>query len=294
MVLKECAKKMEAINKLQRKVSEHWSVEYHKNTSIHQAGLILSPGNWEKFDPFLVMAEDYMKKGAFDYHPHRGMETVSYMIDGEMRHMDNQGGRGVLKKGDVQWMTAGKGILHLEEAPEDGFSHLLQLWVNLPAKAKMTQPVYQDILQSKMPLYEEEGVIVRVISGSSGTLTADTVNHVPVTMVEVTLQPGYKFRQDLPADYNGFVFVLEGSGEFGSAQVKGSSKQVLWLSEEPDSESEISINALDEPLKVLVIAGKRLREPVVAKGPFVMNTQEEINQAYADFRMGKFGEWIEE
>ena len=281
-------------SKIQRKISAKWSVEYHKNDPIHKAGLLLAPGNWEKFDPFLLMAEDYMKKGAFDYHPHRGIETVSYMIDGELKHVDNKGGKGVLKKGDVQWMTAGKGILHLEEAPDEGFAHLLQLWVNLPASSKMVDPDYQDILESKIPVYREEGVEVKVISGASGTVTSDTRNYVPVTMVEISLRPGCEFSQDLPADYNGFVFVLEGSGEFGSKHTTGTEKQVLWLSEEPHSDSEINVRATQEPLKVLVIAGKRLREPVAAKGPFVMNTPEEINQAYKDYRDGKFGEWNRE
>jgi redox-sensitive bicupin YhaK (pirin superfamily) len=283
---------MKNSKRAQRQVSLKWPVNYHKNTPIHKAGMLWPAGQWERFDPFLLMAEDYMKKGAFDYHPHRGIETVSYMIDGVLKHMDNKGGRGVLKKGDVQWMTAGKGILHLEEAPEQGFAHLLQLWVNLPSGAKMMEPGYQDILASKMPVYRTEGVEVKVISGSAGDTVADTINQVPVSMVEVSLQPGFAYSQDLPADYNGFIFVLEGSGEFGAAHTGGEEKEVLWLSEEPHASSEISIRALAVPVKVLVIAGKRLREPVVARGPFVMNTEEEINQAYKDFRDGKFGEWI--
>jgi len=282
---------MKNINSVQRKITEKWAVEYHKNTPVHKAGLLLAPGNWDKFDPFLLMAEDHMKKGAFDYHPHRGIETVSYMIDGELNHSDNKEGSGLLRKGDVQWMTAGRGILHQEEAPDEGFAHLLQLWVNLPAKYKMVEPRYQDIVESKMPLYEQDGVKVKVISGSSGNLTAKTLNHVPVTMVEITLQPGTEFGQDLPANYNGFIFILEGNGEFGSTKTEGTAKEVLWLSEEPDTESEIRIHAINESLKVLVIAGRKLREPVVAKGPFVMNTEEEINQAFKDFREGKFGAW---
>jgi redox-sensitive bicupin YhaK (pirin superfamily) len=282
---------METQNIIQRKVSVNWSVDYHKGTPIHKAGLALPGGNWDQFDPFLLMAEDHMKKGAFDYHPHRGLETVTYMIDGELKHMDNKGGKGILKKGDVQWMTA-EGILHLEEAPDNGFAHLLQLWVNLPAESKMVETAYQDIKRIDMPVRKEDGIEVRVISGSSGALRSVTRNHVPVTMVEISLQPGFEFSQDLPADYNGFIFILEGSGEFGSHQTTGKEKQVLWLSQVEDSPSEITIRAISEPLKVLVIAGKRLREPVAAKGPFVMNTQEEIAQAYKDFRNGEFGEWL--
>ena len=281
---------METQTIVNREIQRKWPLAIHKNTPIHKAGLALPPGNWEQFDPFLLMAEDDMKKGAFDYHPHRGIETVTYMIDGELVHTDNRGNKGRLKKGDTQWMTAGKGLLHLEEAPENGFAHLLQLWVNLPADSKMVDPRYQDILQSDVPIRREEGCEIRVISGSSGDYKSPTLNYAPVTMVEITLQQGYAVKQDLPPDYNGFIYILEGSGVFGSNETPGGKKEVLWLSRVEDSPSEIMIKA-NEPLKILVIAGKPLREPVVARGPFVMNTEAQITEAYKDYRDGKFGRW---
>lgn len=281
---------METNKIVQREIEEKWTVTPRANTPIHKADVVLMPGNWQRFDPFLLMAEDNMKKGAFDYHPHRGIETVSYMINGELLHKDNRGHKGVLKKGDVQWMSAGKGLLHLEEAPETGFAHLLQLWVNLPAKNKMSEPRYQEILESEVPVRTETGVVYKVISGSSGNVTAATKNYALVTMVEITVDAGYTAKQDFDANYNGFVYVLEGSGIFGSNKVEAGKQEVLWMHPSVDNKSELTIKA-KENLKVLIIAGKPLREPVVAQGPFVMNTEAEIKEAYADLRAGKFGEW---
>ena len=277
---------------VQREIDEKWRVIPRINTPIHKASVVLPPGYWQRFDPFLLMAEDYMKKGAFDYHPHRGIETVSYMIDGKLHHKDNFGHKGILRKGDTQWMSAGKGLLHLEEAAEHGFAHLLQLWVNLPADKKMAGPRYQDILLNDTPVRKEDGVVYRIISGSSGNIASATSNYTPVTMVEITVKVGYTAKQDLDEDYNGFIYVLEGSGIFGANKVPAGKQEVLWMSASIDSKSEITIHAQDD-LKVLVIAGKPLREHVVAHGPFVMNSDEQIKQAYQDLRAGEFGEWDE-
>jgi quercetin 2,3-dioxygenase len=276
----------------ERKIQEKWEVYSHIDTPIHKASVILPPGDWQRFDPFLLMVEDYMKKGAFDYHPHRGMETVSYVINGELEHKDNLGHSGILKKGDTQWMSAGKGLLHLEEAAGNGFVHLLQLWINIPADKKMTEPRYQDILFPDTPVRKEEGVAYRIISGSSGNVVSLTKNFTPVMMVEITIKAGHIARQDFDKDYNGFIYVLEGSGTFGANNVQAGRQEVLWMLPSTDNKSEVVISANDD-LKVLVIAGKPIREPVVARGPFVMNTEEEIKQAYEDVKDGAFGEWIE-
>ena len=225
----------------------------------------------------------------FTFIAHRGMETVTYVIDGELEHSDNKGGKGTLKPGDAQWMTAGSGIIHLEEPPENVTVHTLQLWVNLPKASKMTEPRYQDILSAKVPLRKEEGVTYRVISGNSGDVTSTTKNHVPVTYVEINIDSGYTATQDLPSGYNGFMYILEGSGVFGENRVKAGKGEVLLLDSVKDNfaTSEIVIKA-DEKLRVIFIAGKPLNEPVVARGPFVMNTEEEITLAYADYRSGGF------
>lgn len=277
---------------IQRDVQKKWSVTPERDTPVHKQNLVLPSDQWVAFDPFLVMAEDHMKKGAFDHHPHRGIETVTYLIDGVFTHRDNKGNEGVLSKGDVQWMTAGKGILHLEEAPEDGFAHLLQLWVNLPSEHKMVEPRYQEIFHAEAPVRKENGAEIKVISGSSGSVISHTKNYAPVTMVEIKLQAGHSFVQDFPADFNGFIYVIEGSGVFGASKELGEKGDILWLTTSVNSASEIELYAT-EPLLCLVIAGKPLREPVAAKGPFVMNTEKQVKQAFKDFREGKFGDWPE-
>jgi redox-sensitive bicupin YhaK (pirin superfamily) len=275
--------------KAQRIIKRTWKVQLKKNSDIHSAGLVLPSGNWEEFDPFLVMAEDIFQKDAFDFHPHRGMETVTYVIDGVLEHSDNKGGSGILNPGDAQWMTAGSGIMHLEAPPENVTVHTLQLWVNLPKANKMAPPRYQDILSSNIPVRKEEGVNYRVFSGNSDDVVSTTKNYAPVTMVEIVIDSGHTASQDFPSDYNGFIYILEGSGMFGDNEVKAGKGEVLLLEsvKEKADTSEIIIKA-DEKLRVIFIAGKPLNETVVARGPFVMNTEEEIKQAYADFRNGKF------
>lgn len=273
----------------QRAIKKTWKVQLKKNSDIHSAGLVLPPGNMEEFDPFLIMAEDIFQKNAFDFHPHRGMETVTYVIDGALAHLDNKGGSGILKPGDAQWMTAGSGIMHLEAPPENVAVHTLQLWVNLPKANKMAAPRYQDILSNKVPIRKEEGITYRVFSGSSDKVVSTTKNYAPVTYVEIIIDAGRTASQDLPSDYNGFIYILEGSGVFGVNQVKAVKGEVLLLDnvKEKAHISEIIIEA-NEKLRVIFIAGKPLHEPVVARGPFVMNTEDEIKQAYSDFRDGKF------
>ena len=273
----------------QRKIEKKWSAQLERRSDVHSAALVLPPGNWEAFDPFLGMAEDVMRKGAFDHHPHRGIETVTYMIDGELSHYDNAGNGDNLSAGDVQWMNAGKGIIHLEEAPEGKFAHILQLWVNLPADKKMSEPYYQNIKKVTIPVVKREGVVSKVISGKSGDVISDTRNNAPVKMLEISVENGHTVAEFLEPDYNGFIYILEGCGIFGANVVEGKKGNVLWMQTSENAESEISIKATSSKLKLLLIAGKPLREPVVAQGPFVMNTEEQIREAYQDYRLGKFG-----
>ncbi|MEJ7677977.1 MAG: pirin-like C-terminal cupin domain-containing protein [Segetibacter sp.] len=179
--------------------------------------------------------------------------------------------------------------MHLESPPENVTVHTLQLWVNLPKANKMAPPRYQDILSSNIPLRKEEGVNYRVFSGNSGDVVSTTKNYAKVTFVEIIIDSEHTANQDLPSGYNGFIYVLEGSGVFGNNEVKAEKGEVLLLDsvKEKVDTSEIIIKA-NEKLRVIFIAGKPLNEPVVARGPFVMNTEEEIKQAYVDFRNGKF------
>lgn len=268
-----------------------WDVAARDGQAPHlRVGQVLKPGQWKQYDPFLFMAEDWFQQGTFDFHPHRGIETVTFIIEGKLKHEDNYGGYGVLEPGDVQWMTAGRGIIHSEDPLPGETVHSLQLWVNIPRSAKMAEPRYQDMKAANTPVRSEPGATVRVFSGASGDVKSATLNHIPVTYVEIVMEAGASLSQDLPAGYNGFIYVLEGKGRFGEDSTSGSERQVLWLGpagEDADL-SEITIEA-DEPLRALLIAGQPIHEPVVAYGPFVMNTDEEIEQAFEDYRSGKFG-----
>jgi redox-sensitive bicupin YhaK (pirin superfamily) len=247
-------------------------------------------GDWAAVDPFLALMEDWFPRGVFDKHPHRGIETVTYVLGGRIDHYDNQGHEGVILPGDAQWMTAGRGLIHNEVPAEGETVHSLQLWVNLPASAKMTAPRYQDLVGDAVPVRRERGAEIRVFSGASGSVTAPTKNYVPVSMVEFRLAAGAAVHQDLPADYNAFVVVLEGAGALGEDVQKIVAGDVAWLTRgENAAPSEVIVAAGDAPLRALLYAGRPLREPVVARGPFVMNTEAEIEQAYADYRAGRFG-----
>ncbi|WML25119.1 pirin family protein [Neobacillus sp. OS1-33] len=274
----------------QRGIECVWTVQHHQHSPIHTAGMVLDPSKMKESDPFLFLAEDFFKKGTFDFHPHRGIETVTYVIEGKLEHQDNKAGRGELEPGDVQWMTAGKGVIHIEDPAEGVTVHSLQLWVNLPREHKMAEPRYQNLRAQDMPVRKEEGALIRIFSGSSGGIQSTTKNYVPVTMVEINLKPGATVSQDLPGDYHGFMYILEGKGQFGKSKTEAEKGHVLLLEKgEAGQTSEVIITA-EEQLRVLLYAGKPLHEPIVARGPFVMNTEEEIREAYRDYMAGKFAE----
>ncbi len=263
-------------------------------TPAHRARHLFDPSQgWEASDPFLALAEDWFPRGVFDNHPHRGIETVTYVLAGRLDHYDSRGNQGSIGVGDAQWMTAGRGVIHNEVPAADSVVHSLQLWVNLPAAQKMAEPRYQDLVGAKMPVRREPGVEVRVFSGVSGAVRAPTLNHVPVTYLELRLEPGAAFTQELPAAYNGFVLVLEGECGLGTPPTGLHPGQLAWLTR-PDAESggagqsHVTLRAGPHPLRALLVAGQPLREPVVAYGPFVMNTEQQIVEAFQDYRAGRF------
>lgn len=273
---------------IQRDIAEVRDVVLRRHSSIHVSGPVIEFGNWSKADPFLGMMEDKFQAGSFDDHPHRGIETVTFVIDGTVEHYDSLSKGGVLGPGDVQWMTAGSGVIHNEVPSEGVTAHVLQLWINLPREQKMTTPRYQNLKGADMPIRQEDGAVMRVFSGSSGDVVSATKNHVPVTMVEVLLEPGASIAQDLPGSYNGFIYILEGSGTFGGNGVNAAKSQVLWLGPGIDGEPSEIRAAAAEPLRFVLYAGEPLREPVAARGPFVMNTEEEVNEAFREYRAGTF------
>jgi quercetin 2,3-dioxygenase len=274
-----------------RVVARVWDVKPQQQSPIHTAAMVIDPNKQSEFDPFLFLAEDWFGHGTFDVHPHRGQETVTYVIDGKLRHYDSNAGEGELGPGDVQWMTAGRGVVHKEDPDAGETVHSLQLWINLPKEDKLTAPRYQNLRQSDMPVRREEGTVVTVFSGSSGDVQASTLNHVPVTMVELNMEAGATFHQDLPADYNGFIYILEGSGTFGANETAATAGQAMLLGhvKREFEHSEIKIQASSK-LRALLYAGRPLHEPIVAYGPFVMNTRQQILEAIEDYQAGRFGQ----
>ncbi|MDN5744149.1 MAG: pirin family protein [Nocardioidaceae bacterium] len=256
-------------------------------------------------DPFLMMDQmgevEYAPgepKGT-PWHPHRGFETVTYIIDGVFDHQDSHGGGGSITNGDTQWMTAGSGLLHIETPPEwlvqaGGLFHGIQLWVNLPRDAKLNQPNYQDIRSGEVALLtgSDAGALVRVIAGNVGGYEGPGATYTPMSLVHATIEPGA--RLDLPwqVDYNALVYVLNGSGTVGAVEarpIRMGQSAVFgagdFLSITADQHQESRSPALD----VIVVGGRPIREPVAWAGPFVMNTKDEVMSAYEDFQKGRFG-----
>eukprot|EP01132_Coremiostelium_polycephalum_P007778 gene7778-9576_t len=279
---------------------------------------ILGGGNTELTDPFLLLDEfksdnpkDY--KEGFPSHPHRGFETVTYMLEGNFEHRDHKGNHGLLTPGSVQWMTAGRGIIHSEmPKQEDGMIWGFQLWVNLPKKYKMVEPRYQDIQSKDIPeVIQEDGTKVRVIAGQYKDVKG-AVNGIVTDplYLDVSLPPNTKFTQELPFQHHAFAYVFKGSATFGpssnlSPKYTDPIGNVLLESQlgllQPvddnvtllnngigDVKSKIDVESSKDGVRFLLIAGNPIREPIARYGPFVMNTEEEIEQAFEDYHSGAF------
>jgi quercetin 2,3-dioxygenase len=232
------------------------------------------------------------------WHPHRGFETVTYIIDGVFRHQDSNGGGGLITNGDTQWMTAGGGILHIEEPPEDlvmsgGLFHGFQLWVNLPARLKMAPPRYQDIRAGQVALLSsaDGGALIRVIAGELDGHGGPGVTHTPITLAHVTVEPGAQLRLPWRADFNALAYVLAGAGTVGTDRrpVKTGQLAVFGPGDVLTFGAPRTMDGPSPKLDVLVLGGQPIREPVAAYGPFVMNTRAELAQAFEDFQAGRLG-----
>jgi quercetin 2,3-dioxygenase len=268
-------------------------------------------GNTSDFDPFLLLddfrnerPEDYL--AGFPWHPHRGIETITYVLAGTVEHGDSMGNSGVIAAGDVQWMTAGSGIVHQEMPKGDGTGrmHGFQLWANLPAALKMTKPRYQEVKAAEIPVVrEDDGTEVRVVCGTYGS-TRGPVDEVAIepTYLDVTIPAGKRRTLPVETTRHAFAYVFAGSGKVcnASAPLAVPTEPAGWADTKPPADAdnrslvlfdrgdEITVQADDEGVRFLLVSGKPLGEPVAWYGPIVMNTQEELQQAFAELEQGTF------
>jgi len=253
------------------------------NSQVENKQLVIGAEGWEKTTPFLFLSEDWFgaPKG-FEEHPHRGMQTVTVVLEGALEHRDHTGAHGILKAGDVQWMTAGHGVLHSEMPYGNETAHTLQLWLNLPRTMKMIPARYQDQRFADVPVRKVLGGEVRVYAGRSGDVKHGHGSDYPMSLLDIRLSAGSDLKQEVSPKDRGFVYVLEGRATIGGKQVgKG---DVAWF--EPGEGTELSIAAAED-LRGLLFSGEPIHEPAVAYGPFVMNTKQEIQQAFLDYHAGK-------
>ena len=246
-------------------------------------------------DPFLLLdafrsddPDDYI--AGFPPHPHRGFETVTYLLNGRMRHQDNAGNEGVIEPGGIQWMTAGKGIVH-SEMPEqqDGMLEGFQLWINLPGSHKMTAPSYQEHDAAHIPTESRNDTVIKVISGKTSQGTSGPVSQ-PLTdplYLDVALQSDTAFLEDIAADHNAFIYVIDGEVMLEDADMKqlGLGRDQLAVLGQGDA---VALRSGDRETRFLLVSGKPLNEPVARGGPFVMNTEAEVRQAFSDYQRGNF------
>ena len=244
-------------------------------------------------DPFLLLDDfhsdnpnDYI--AGFPWHPHRGIETVTYMLEGSVEHEDSIGNQGIINSGDVQWMTAGRGIVH-QEMPKQNKGTLwgFQLWVNLPASQKMMKPRYQEILSETIPeVTLEGGAKVKIISGNVSGVTGPVKDIVAEPQyLDVEVPPNSNFSLSTVFDHTVFCYIIKGKGMFGESQDQLITTDKLVLFDKGD---EIKVNAKDEAVRFLLISGKPINEPIAWYGPIVMNTQEELQLAFSEYRNGTF------
>jgi quercetin 2,3-dioxygenase len=266
----------------------------------HKAVTVVDPKEFSRNDPFIVLMDDRIDlepgREAGGAHPHGGFETVTFVAEGELRDRDE----GTLRTGDVLWMTAGSGVIHNENVVPLGKSRILQLWLTLPHDQRWAVPRFEHIARDAAPVRREAGVEARVYSGSSGSTRATTHNYVPVTLIDIRLEPGARFEQELPDSYNGFLYMLEGAISVGAERTRLTAGQVGWLAEAELSASGItSVRVIggDDGARVILYAGKRQGVPIVMHGPFVGESREDIrrlSRAYLEGKLPRISELARE
>ena len=253
----------------------------------HLAAPVVSPQNFEMNDPFILLMDDHLDIGDRPVggpHPHAGFETVTLILDGAIFDRDEGG---TLNAGEVQWMTAGSGIIHSEDVRTKGKVRLLQLWLTLPKNKRWIAPEFQTINANEVPVRSEHGAEIRVYSGSSVGLQSNTQNHVPVTMVEINLEPNTSAELDTPASYNGFAFVIDGSVRIGDTELN--TGQVGWLDRSTDvGTSVLRVVAGESGARLVSYAGQPQGDPIVSYGPFIGDSKQDIARLFAEYQSGRF------
>jgi quercetin 2,3-dioxygenase len=255
----------------------------------HLAVMVVTPDEFAANDPFILLADDRLdlREGATagGPHPHAGFETVTFVLEGSLHDRDE----GVLEAGDVQWMTAGRGIIHGESVVPRGRTRVLQLWLTLPKRQRDAAPGFRNIRGASVPVRREPGAEVRLYSGSSGRLHVPTANFVPVTLANIRLEAGATLDQELPASYNGFVYVLEGAIHAGEDNTPLETGQVGWLDRpQVDEPSTLRFSAGARGARFVLYAGQPQNDRIIVHGPFVADSREDISRLYQQYRDGGF------
>ncbi len=255
----------------------------------HLAAQVLAGEDFPSTDPFIMLADDHLDIGERPVggaHPHAGFETVTLILDGAIYDRDEGG---VIDTGEVQWMTAGSGIIHGENVATRGKVRLLQLWLTLPKALRATEPRFQDLHTADIPVHREPGVDVRLYSGRLGELHSPIRNHVPVLMTEIVLEPGASFEHGVPASYNGFIFMVRGSVHGGADSTLVEAGQVGWLDRRSgEGSSRLHLTAGDAGARLVLYAGQPQGDAIVSHGPFIADSREDIVRLYSEFRGGRF------
>jgi len=258
------------------------------NGQVDAKRVLISTSDFASISPFLRFSEDWFRApGGFETHPHRGMQTVTLVLEGALHHRDHTGADGILREGDVQWMTAGRGVLHSEMPYRDEPAHTLQLWLNLPAAMKGLPARYVDQPGRDVPVRQLPGVDIRVFAGRCGEIEQAHGSDWPLMFLDIRMKAGAEFTAEIPSDWRAFLYVLEGGARIGANGAGAEPPDMAWFEPSaPDGLDGLAIRAASG-FRALLFAGPPIDEPVVAYGPFVMNTPAEIQRAFSDYQNGR-------
>jgi redox-sensitive bicupin YhaK (pirin superfamily) len=264
---------------MERPVDRITRVIPQRSPQVQKKQIVIGGEDYARTSPFLRLSEDWFRApGGFEEHPHRGMQTVTLVLEGALEHRDHTGAHGVLRAGDVQWMTAGRGVLHSEMPHGTETAHTLQLWLNLPRVMKMIPARYRDQPLASVPVRRFEGGEARVYAGRSGEVSHAHGSDYPMGLIDIRLAAGARLAQEIGRRERAFLYVLDGRGNGLQAG------DVAWF--EPGAGEEISLEAASD-FRALLGTGEPIDEPMIAYGPFVMNTWQEIEQAFGDYQAGR-------